>query len=45
MTGSLVDPDTGEDIQRVRIDNPGVGASHGSMLPPRRAIVVVLRQF
>jgi hypothetical protein len=44
MTGSFVDPDTGEDIQRIRIDTPAWELTRLN-LPPRRAIVVVLRQF
>ena len=44
MGGSLVDPDSGEDIQSVRIDSRPWEIKRLN-LPPRGAVVVVLRRL
>ena len=44
MVGSLLDPDTGNDIQTVRIDTSPWGLTRLN-LPPRTAIVVALRRL
>jgi len=44
MVGSLVDPDTGNDIQPVRLDTSPWALTRLS-LPPRTAIVVALRRL
>jgi hypothetical protein len=44
MVGSLVDPDTGHDIQPIRIDTSPWALTRLN-LPPRTAIVVALRRL
>ena len=44
MSGSLVNPDSGEDIQSVRIDS-GPWELKRLSLPPRQAVAVVLRRL
>jgi hypothetical protein len=44
MVGSLIDPDTGNDIQPVRIDTSPWALTRLN-LPPRAAIVVALRRL
>jgi hypothetical protein len=43
MMGSLVDPDTGEDIRPIRIDTQAWELTRLN-LPPRPAIVLMLRR-